>query len=331
MSIFLDIMKPIIFEPYSNEAKRELSPLQEEVLKLKKERNAVILAHNYVDEDIQLIADFCGDSLGLSFAARDTKADVIVFCGVDFMAETAKILNPEKTVLIPDASSGCSLEESCSAEELAAFKAQYPNASVVSYINCSGGVKALSDVICTSGNALKIVESFPKDAQIIFAPDKYLGSWVEEQTGRKMILWDGCCCAHASYSPEAIKKIREELNAPVVCHPECPKPVRDVCDYVCSTEKMISWAREHPSKTIIVATIYQMIHRLRREVPDKIFVAAPPNALQNAKRCKHMDKNTLEKVRNCLRDMSPSVSVDSELAKKAKLSIDKMLELSSKA
>ncbi|MBO6101861.1 MAG: quinolinate synthase NadA [Opitutales bacterium] len=323
-------MEPIIFPPYKDSPKPALSPLQEEVLRLKRERNAVILAHNYVDEDIQLIADFCGDSLGLSFQARDTSADVIVFCGVDFMAETAKILNPEKTVLMPDAASGCSLEESCSAEELAAFKREYPDSAVVSYINCSGAVKAESDVICTSGNAVKIVEKFPKDRRIIFAPDKYLGSWVEEQTGRKMILWDGCCCAHASYDPEAIKKIKAALNAPVVCHPECPKPVRDVCDFVCSTEKMINWARENPSKTIIVATVFQMIHRLRREVPDKIFVAAPPNDIQNCKRCRHMDKNTLEKVRDCLRDMSPSIKVDPELAKKARKPIEKMLEWSKK-
>ena len=184
-------MKPVIFQPYQNEPKKPLSAIQQEVLRLKKERNAVILAHNYVANEIQEVADFVGDSLGLSYSARDAKADVIVFCGVDFMAETAKILNPAKTVLMPDPASGCSLEESCPAAELAAFKKQYPGAKVVSYINCSGAVKALSDVICTSGNAVKIVEHFPKDEQIIFAPDRYLGSWVEEQTGRKMILWDG--------------------------------------------------------------------------------------------------------------------------------------------
>ena len=296
-------------------------------MRLKKERNAVILAHNYVANEIQEVADFIGDSLGLSYCARDAKADVIVFCGVDFMAETAKILNPAKTVLMPDPASGCSLEESCPAAELAAFKKQYPNAKVVSYINCSGAVKALSDVICTSGNAVKIVGHFPKDERIIFAPDRYLGSWVEEQTGRKMVLWDGCCCAHASYEAEDLQKLRQELNAPIVCHPECPKPVRDVCDYVCSTEKMIGWARENPSDTIIVATVFQMIHRLRREVPNKTFVAAPP---PNADRlaCRHMDKNTIEKLRDCLKNMAPQVSVDEAVAQKAKAAIEKMLEWS---
>lgn len=322
-------MKPIIFEPYAKQVKSEFNDLQKEVLCLKKERNAVILAHNYVDEDIQNVADFVGDSLGLSFCARDTNADVIVFCGVDFMAETAKILNPQKTVLLPDATSGCSLEESCSPEELAAFKKTHPEAFVVSYINCSAGVKALSDVICTSGNAVDIVNKIPKDKEIIFAPDKYLGSWVEEQTGRKMILWDGCCCSHAQYTPEPLLEIKRALNAPIVSHPECPKPVRDVCDCVCSTEKMIKWAREQKSDTIIVATIFQMIHRLRREVPEKTFVAAPL-AKSDCVRCKHMDKNTLEKLRNCLRDMTPEIQVETNLAKKAKASVDLMLQWSKK-
>lgn len=306
---------------------RELTGMQREILRLKKERNAVILAHNYVDEDIQAVADFVGDSLGLSFCARDTDADAIVFCGVDFMAETAKILNPGRAVLLPDASSGCSLEESCAPEELAAFKAAHPGAFVVSYINCSAAVKAQSDVICTSGNAVDIVKNIPAGREIIFAPDKYLGSWVEEMTGRKMILWDGCCCAHAAYTPGPIAAMRERLGAPVVCHPECPKPVRDVCDEVCSTEKMIKWAREHPSDTIIVATIFQMIHRLRREVPEKTFVAAPL-AGRDCQRCRHMDKNTLEKVRNCLRDMSPQIEVDPAIIGRAREPIDLMLSWS---
>lgn len=320
-------MKPIIFEPYEKSAKHELSELQNEILRLKKERNAVILAHNYVDDDIQRVADFVGDSLGLSFCARDTSADVIVFCGVDFMAETAKILNPEKTVLLPDATSGCSLEESCPPEKLAELKAKHPGAFVVSYINCSAGVKALSDLICTSGNAVELVKKIPEGREIIFAPDKYLGSWVEEKTGRKLILWDGCCKAHEQYSPEPLSEVKRAFNAPLVCHPECPKAVRDVCDFVCSTEKMISWAREQKSDTIIVATIFQMLHRLRREVPEKTFIAAPL-AVEDCLRCKHMDKNTLEKLRNCLRDMSPEIKVDSELAKRAKAPVDLMLEWS---
>jgi quinolinate synthase len=320
-------MKPVIFEPLANEAKRSLSHVQEEILRLKKEKNAVILAHNYVEREIQEVADYVGDSLGLSFAARDTDADIIVFCGVDFMAETAKILNPAKKVLMPDADAGCSLSESCSAEELGAFKAQHPGAFVVSYINCSGAVKAISDVICTSGNAVKIVGMIPKDREIIFAPDKYLGGWVEEQTGRKMILWDGCCCAHAAYDPEILKQIRSELNAPVVGHPECPKPVRDVCDMVCSTEKMINWAKEHLSDKIIVATVRQMIHRLRKEIPNKTFIAAPLPG-RDSQFCRHMDKNTVEKLLNCLQTETPEITVDPELAEKARGSIDRMLEWS---
>ena len=317
-------MKPIIFEPLVNEAKRSLTPVQAEILRLKKEKNAVILAHNYVERELQEVADFVGDSLGLSFAARDTDADIIVFCGVDFMAETAKILNPSKKVLMPDSDAGCSLSESCSAEELGAFKTQHPGAVVVSYINCSGAVKALSDVICTSGNAEKIVGMIPRDKEIIFAPDKYLGGWVEEQTNRKMILWDGCCCAHAAYDAETLKQIKAEINAPLVGHPECPKPVRDVCDMVCSTEKMIAWAREHESDTIIVATVVQMIHRLRREIPNKTFIAAPLKG-QRSQYCKHMDKNTVEKLLACLQNESPEITVTEELANAARTSIDKML------
>lgn len=320
-------MKPVIFEPLANEAKRSLTPVQEEILRLKGEKNAVILAHNYVDREIQEVADFVGDSLGLSFAARDTAADIIVFCGVDFMAETAKILNPSKKVLIPDAGAGCSLEESCPPEKLAKLKAEHPGAAVVSYINCSGGVKALSDVICTSGNADTIVRNIPEGREIIFAPDKNLGGWVMEQTGRRMILWDGSCYAHEEYSPEPLARLREELGAPVVCHPECPKPVRDICDMVCSTEKMIKWAKDHPSGKIIVATVTQMIHRLRREIPNKTFIAAPLDG-KPCQNCRHMDKNTVEKLLACLRGETPEVTVRPDLAGKARASIERMLEWS---
>ncbi len=320
-------MKAIIFEPLQNEAKKDFSETQKEILRLKKERNAVILAHNYVEREIQEVADYVGDSLGLSYCAKETNADVIVFCGVDFMAETAKILNPTKTVLLPDTSAGCTLSESCNAKDLAAFKAKHPNVFVVSYINCSGAVKALSDVICTSGNAVKIVNKIPKDKEIIFAPDKYLGAWVEEQTGRKMILWDGACYAHSSYDTASLKKVLADFNAPLVAHPECPKPVRDLADCVCSTEKMISWIKENPSDTIIVATVVQMIHRLRKEIPNKTFIAAP---LADAAclECRYMNKNTLPKLLETLQTLSPKIEVEKTLADKARASIELMLKWS---
>lgn len=320
-------MKAVIFDALANEAPRELSPMQKEILRLKKEKNAVILAHNYVEREIQEVADYVGDSLGLSFNACDAKADIIVFCGVDFMAETAKILNPSKTVLLPDTSAGCSLSESCAAEDLAEFKKKYPNAFVVSYINCSGGVKALSDVICTSGNAVKIIEKIPADRQIIFAPDKYLGAWVTEQTGREMILWNGACECHESYDPEPLSELKNAYNAPLVAHPECPKNVRELADCVCSTEKMIEWIKNSPSDTIIVATVVQMIHRLRKEIPNKKFIAATLSDKQYLE-CRHMNKNTLPKLLDCLKTGAPEIPVDEKTADAARKSIELMLEWS---
>src|SRR5690348_10961200 len=270
--------------------------LSQEILSLKKDLNAIILAHNYQVPEIQDVADYVGDSLGLSQQAAKTNADVIVFSGVHFMAETAKILNPNKVVVLPDKDAGCSLEESCPADKLRAFQAMNPNFYTVTYINCSAEVKALSDVICTSGNAVKIVNAVPKDRDILFVPDENLGAWVMEQTGRKMTLWRGSCYAHVEFTHTAIVKIREEYpDAPVVAHPECTKAVRMLADEVCSTEKMVDYCKRSPARQIIIATESGMIHRLRRECPNTVFIPAP-TASCRCNECKFMKMNTLEKL-----------------------------------
>ena len=252
--------------------------LAEEIGELKRERNAVILAHNYQVAELQDIADYVGDSLGLSYQAAQTDADVILFCGVHFMAETAKILNPTKRVLLPDLDAGCSLSESCPPEKLKAFLDEHAakNYYVIAYINCSAGVKALSDVICTSGNAEKIVRSAPPDRNILFVPDQNLGAWVMERTGRKMDLWQGNCYIHVEFTARSISKIHEEYpNAPVVAHPECTYAVRLLADEVCSTEKMVTYCRETPAREIIIVTEAGMLHRLKKEVPGKLFIPGP--------------------------------------------------------
>jgi len=317
----------IIFPPYKNEPEKPLTEVQKEILRLKKEKDAVILAHNYVAEEIQRVADFVGDSLGLSRQAKAAKESVIVFCGVHFMAETAKILNPTKTVVLPDLEAGCCLAESCKAEDLAELKKKHPDAMVISYINCNADVKAISDLICTSGNALELVKKIPADKEIIFCPDKYLGSWIIEQTGRDMILWNGSCYAHEEYDAESILEMKKEFNAPAVGHPECPRAVRQACDCVCSTEKMIAWAKNHPSDKIIVVTVTEMIHRLRKAVPEKTFIAARLEH-KPCQHCKFMQKNTAEKLLNCLKTMRPEITLSPEIIAKAAHSINKMLEMS---
>lgn len=258
-----------------------LTPVQEEILALKKEKNAVILAHNYQVKEIQDVADFVGDSLGLSYHARDTDADVIAFCGVHFMAETAKIVNPTKTVILPDMDAGCSLSDSCPAEKLEAYLQENPGLCVVAYINCSAGVKALSDVICTSGNAVKIVNSIPADKEILFVPDQNLGEWVSEKTGRKMRYWQGNCYLHVEFTHQSIARIRAEYpDAPVVAHPECTRPVRLLADEICSTEKMVHFCKDHPSETFIIVTESGMLHRLEREIPNKKIHPRPDGHLR---------------------------------------------------
>ncbi|MEM9478575.1 MAG: quinolinate synthase NadA [Verrucomicrobiota bacterium] len=304
--------------------------LREEILQLKKERNAVILAHNYQVGEIQDVADYVGDSLGLSFKARDTDADVIAFCGVHFMAETAKIVNPEKTVVLPDKDAGCSLEEVCPADQLEAFlkKNEDKNYYVVAYINCSGGVKALCDVICTSGNAKRIVERIPEDRNILFVPDQNLGSWVMAQTGRHMDLWQGSCYVHVEFTRDSIREIKDaHPGAELIAHPECTYAVRMLADEVCSTEKMVHYAKASKAKDLIVATEAGMLHRLQKEVPEKNFISGPTDHCACAE-CRFMKMNTLEKLRDCLDTLTPELIIPEQIRKRAEEPIMRMLEWS---
>jgi len=304
--------------------------LADEIKRLKKERNAVILAHNYQVAEIQELADHVGDSLGLAYRAAETTADVIAFCGVHFMGETAKIVNPGKAVVIPDLAAGCSLSDSCPPEKLAAYLAGHAdrNYYVVAYINCSAGVKALSDVICTSGNAVRIVESVPADRNILFVPDENLGAWVTEQTGRPMTLWKGNCYVHVEFTRQSIERIRSDYPAaPVVAHPECTHAVRLLADEVCSTEKMVSYCRQSPAQVFIIVTESGMLHRLRREIPGKTFIPGPTDHCACAD-CRYMKMNTLEKLRDCLRDLAPQIILPEDLRARAESPIRRMLELS---
>jgi quinolinate synthase len=304
--------------------------LAAEILRLKKQRNAVILAHNYQIEEIQKVADFVGDSLGLSQKAAETDADVIVFCGVHFMGETAKILSPSKTVVIPDMEAGCSLSDSCPADKLERYLNEHAekNYFVIAYINCSAGVKALADVICTSGNAVKIVQATPKDRHILIVPDQNLGAWVMEQTGRPMDLWQGSCYVHMEYTRDSIERAkREHPDALVVAHPECPQAVRLLADEVCSTEKMVTFCKNSPANAFVIVTEEGMLHRLRREIPGKIFIPGPTDTCACAE-CRYMKRNTLEKLYLCLRDLKPEILLEEGLRAKAEKSVRRMLELS---
>lgn len=310
--------------------------MKEKVLDLKKRRNAVILAHNYQEKEIQEIADFVGDSLGLAYEAQKTNADVILFCGVHFMAETAKIINPSKRVILPDLGAGCSLAESCKTEDLKAERKKNPGLYVVSYINCTAAVKALSDVVCTSGNAVKIVNRVPKGKKILFVPDQHLGQWTMEQTGRKMRLWEGSCHVHIAFTRKSMEEIQlEHPDAPLVAHPECIKEVRDMADGVCSTEKMVSFCRENPSKKFIIATEHGMLYRLQREIPDKEFIPAPTgkksfcaNTKSPCAQCEYMKSITMEKVFASLETLQPVIELPEAVIRKAKTPIKRMLEWS---
>ncbi|MCZ7637834.1 MAG: quinolinate synthase NadA [Verrucomicrobia bacterium] len=312
--------------------------LTQEILALKRELNAVLLAHNYQVPEIQDLADYVGDSLGLSQQAAQTHADVIVFCGVHFMAETAKILNPHKVVLLPDADAGCSLEESCPADQLAALQATNPNFWTIAYINCSAAVKALSDVICTSGNAEKIVKAAPPDRDLLFVPDENLGEWVQERTGRPMTLWRGNCYAHVEFRRDNILKLRERFpNARVVVHPESLREVRDLADVVCSTERMINYCRTSPDRQFIVVTESGILHRMQKECPDKEFLCAPvydvmrmPSDACRCSECKYMKMNTLEKLRDCMRRRAPQIELPPAILERARLPIERMLEISAR-
>lgn len=304
-----------------------MTPLQKKIVELKRKKNAVILAHNYQVKEIQEIADHVGDSLGLSYKAREAQAEIIVFCGVHFMAETAKIVNPTCKVLLPDLNAGCSLSDSCPPDKLAMFLQEHAakNYYVIAYINCSAGVKALSDVICTSGNAEQIVRHAPADRNVLFVPDENLGQWVIERTGRKMDLWKGSCYVHVEFTHQSIARIREQYpDAPLVAHPECMRAVRLLADEVCSTEKMVSYCRNHPAKTFLIATESGMLHRLRRELPHKNFIAAPTQHCACAD-CRYMKLNTLEKVLSTLESEQPEIVLDEELRRRALLPIERML------
>jgi quinolinate synthase len=325
-------------QPRAAMAKNKFEPLAKEIFTLKKQLNAVILAHNYQVPEIQDVADFTGDSLGLAQQAAKTDADVIGFCGVHFMAETAKILNPNKIVVLPDRDAGCSLEESCPAEKLAALQKTNPNFWTIAYINCSAAVKALCDVIVTSGNAERIVNAAPKDKDILFVPDENLGQWVIEQTGRPMTLWKGNCYAHVEFRRDALLKLKSQFpDAKVVVHPESLHEVRDLADSVCSTEKMILFCKNNPAKQFIIVTESGIIHRLQKECPGKEFLCAPvfdamraPTDNCRCSECKFMKMNTLEKVRDCMKKLSPRVELPEEMLKRARLPIERMLEISAK-
>src|SRR6516225_9790654 len=328
---------PVLEQPLVRPAMPQgrFEPLAKEIFALKKQLNAVILAHNYQVPEIQDVADYVGDSLGLSQQAAKTKADVIVFCGVHFMAETAKILNPNKIVVLPDKDAGCSLEESCPADKLAELQKTNPNFWTIAYINCSAAVKALTDVICTSGNAVKIIEAAPKDKDILFVPDENLGQWVMEQTGRPMTLWQGNCYAHVEFRRDALLKLKTQFpNAKVVVHPESLREVRDLADAVCSTEKMITFCKTSPAQQFIVVTESGIIHRMQKECPGKEFICAPsvdvmrlPSDHCRCSECKYMKLNTLEKVRDCMKRLAPRVELPPEILKRARLPIERMLEI----
>ena len=324
--------------PRAAMAKNRFEPLAKEIFTLKKQLNAVILAHNYQVPEIQDVADFVGDSLGLAQQAAKTDADVIVFCGVHFMAETAKILNPDKIVVLPDKAAGCSLEESCPAPALAKLQATNPNFWTIAYINCSAAVKALCDVIVTSGNAERIVNAAPKDRDLLFVPDENLGQWVMEQTGRPMTLWKGNCYAHVEFqSSQVLAAKRQFPDAKIVVHPESLREVRDLADAVCSTEKMITYCQNSPAKRFVIVTESGIIHRLQKECPGKEFLCEPtfdalraPTDHCRCSECKFMKLNTLEKVRDCMKYLSPSVALAAEIIQRARRPIERMLEISTR-
>ena len=304
--------------------------LKEEIERLKKEKNAVVMAHYYQREEIQEVADYIGDSLALAQYAASTDADIIVMCGVHFMAETAKILCPDRKVLIPDTEAGCSLADSCDPVEFEKFVKDHPYHIVISYVNTSAAVKALTDIVVTSGNARKIVDSLPKEEKIIFGPDRNLGDYINSVTGRNMLLWKGACHVHDRFSLEKIVELKKQHpDAKILVHPECRKPLRIIADKVGSTAALLQYARESESKEFIVVTESGILFEMQRKCPEKTFIAAPAdNSECQCNECEYMKLNTLHKLYECLRDESPEVKVDEEIARRALLPIERMLELS---
>lgn len=303
--------------------------LREEILRLKGKLNAVILAHYYQESEIQDLADFIGDSLQLAQNAEKTDADVIVFAGVHFMAETAKILNPHKLVLLPDLNAGCSLAEGCPADLLLKFKQKYPGHVLISYINCSADVKAISDIICTSSNAVKIVEQIPKTQGIIFAPDKNLGRYIMKKTGRDMILWQGACIVHETFSDRKIFEFKQKHpNAKIIAHPECEEHILKKADFIGSTSALLNYVINDNGKEYIVATEPGIIHQMELKAPGKIYIPAPPESSCACNECPYMKLNTLEKLYLCMRDKKPEIILDEEIRKNAYKSLKRMLEMS---
>ncbi len=306
--------------------------LEKEINRLKREKNAIILGHFYITPDLQEISDFIGDSLGLSQKVEQTDADIIVFLGVHFMAETAKILNPGKKVIIPDMNAGCSLAESAPADKFAEFKAQYPDHKVISYINCSADIKVLSDVICTSSNADAIVSSFDKDQKLIFAPDKNLGNYINSKTGRNMILWDGACMVHEKYSLEKILDLKElHKDAEFIAHPECEKPLLLAADFVGSTTALLKYPQKSTYKKFIVATESGILHQMQKDSPNKVFIPAPSiDSTCGCNDCTFMKLNSMEKLYLCLEHEQPELKLDPAVIEKAKIPIQRMLDISKK-
>ncbi|SHL92045.1 quinolinate synthetase [Chitinophaga jiangningensis] len=299
---------------------------------LKKRKNAIILAHYYQEPDIQDIADYIGDSLGLAQAAAKTDADIIVFAGVHFMAETAKILSPQKKVLLPDLKAGCSLADSAPPELFKKFRDKYPDHIVISYVNCSAGMKALSDIICTSSNAEKIIESVPKDQPIIFAPDRNLGAYLVKKTGRDMVLWNGACMVHEIFSLEKIMKLKvRHPKAKIVAHPECEPAVLEVADYIGSTTGILKFTQKDDAQEYIVVTETGILHQMQKDNPNKTFIPAPPNNACACNDCPHMKLNTLEKLYLCMEYEEPEITMDENLRKAALKPIERMLEISAAA
>lgn len=308
-----------------------MKTITEKILELKKEKNAVILAHYYQEEAIQDLADYVGDSLGLSQKAAETDADIIVFAGVHFMAETAKILSPNKKVILPDLKAGCSLAESCPPDTFGEFVKNHPDHVVVTYVNCSAEIKALSDIVCTSSNALKIVESIPKDKEIIFAPDKNLGKYIISKTGRDMLLWDGACVVHEAFSLEKLLKVYEENpGSKIIAHPESEEHILETATYVGSTSGMINYVKENPTEKFIVATEAGILYKMQQEVPDTVLIPAPAKDDNTCacSECGYMKMNTVEKLYNCLLNETPEILVSEDIRLKALKPIERMLELS---
>ncbi len=304
--------------------------LEAEILRVKKERNAVILAHYYQDSEIQDLADHLGDSLALAQAAQKTDADVIAFCGVHFMAETAKIVNPDRTVVLPDMNAGCSLADSCPPSALKAWRDTHPDHAVIAYINCSAGVKALADCICTSSNALRVVESFAKDQPLLFVPDRNLGAWLMKKTGREMTLWQGTCIVHETFSERKILDLKSEhVGATFIAHPEAEPAVLRHADFIGSTSALLKFVGETAAKTLIVGTETGILHQMKKAAPDKILIAAPFDGEEGCRcnECPHMKLNSLEKLYLCLRDLKPELTMDEELRVKALKPLERMLAL----